>query len=214
MTPHTSYGTTSEHTNQEDWDSEDGNNPIGWFARLSAQGYLDCTDWIGPFDTELEAIKALWEEHGDSVETVEDVCEYFPQFADFWLAYTQAIAFTASADSEGGSLFGGSGEFDENWPECYNNEYGDKLTDREREDLFNSAVGFFVDNLADIIEDAEHAGRDFHFTRNGHGCGFWDGHWPTDIGQRLTKAAKTYSSCELFGTRDDNNELVSCHLCR
>lgn len=106
MIPHTSYGTTSEHTNQEDWDSENGTNPIGWFARLSAAGYLDCTDWIGPFDTELEAIKALWEEHGDSVETVEDVCEYFPQFADFWLAYTQAIAFTASADSEGGSLFG------------------------------------------------------------------------------------------------------------
>lgn len=27
----------------------------GWFARLSAPGYLDCTDWIGPYDTEWEA---------------------------------------------------------------------------------------------------------------------------------------------------------------
>lgn len=27
----------------------------GWFARLSAPGYLDCTDWAGPFSTEEEA---------------------------------------------------------------------------------------------------------------------------------------------------------------
>lgn len=190
-----------------------------WFARLSASGYLDCTDWIGPFDTEIQAILALWEENGDSVDNVEDVCEYFPQFADFWLGYTQALAFTSHVDSEdgqGGSLFAGQGEFDDNWPECYDNDYGDKLTDSEREELLNDAVEFFVDNLADFVNDevndAKHAGRDFHFTRNGHGCGFWDGDWPTDVGQRLTESAKVYSSCELFGTRDADGELVSCYL--
>src|SRR5258708_8266039 len=26
-----------------------------------------------------------------------------------------------------------------------------------------------------IIEDLDHAGGDFWYTRNGHGCGFWDG---------------------------------------
>lgn len=26
-----------------------------WFARLQAPGYLDCTDWAGPFDSEEEA---------------------------------------------------------------------------------------------------------------------------------------------------------------
>lgn len=26
-----------------------------WFARLSAPGYMDCTDWSGPYDTEAEA---------------------------------------------------------------------------------------------------------------------------------------------------------------
>jgi len=30
----------------------------GWIIRLSAPGYLDRTDWMGPFETEQEA----WEE--------------------------------------------------------------------------------------------------------------------------------------------------------
>ena len=32
-----------------------------WFSRLSAPGYLDCTDWSGPFDTEEEAFNYLEE---------------------------------------------------------------------------------------------------------------------------------------------------------
>ncbi len=31
----------------------------GWFGRLSASGYLDCTDWSGPFDSEKEAKEFL-----------------------------------------------------------------------------------------------------------------------------------------------------------
>ena len=38
----------------------------GWFARLSAPGYLDCTDWIGPYATE-------WEAKADLLDTY-DVC--------------------------------------------------------------------------------------------------------------------------------------------
>lgn len=37
----------------------------GYYARLSASGYLDCTDWIGPFDTEAEALQELYETYGD-----------------------------------------------------------------------------------------------------------------------------------------------------
>jgi len=33
----------------------------GWYGRLSAPGYLDCTDWTGPFDTEAEALKNVME---------------------------------------------------------------------------------------------------------------------------------------------------------
>jgi hypothetical protein len=32
---------------------------IGWAARLSMPGYLDCTDWHGPYDTEREALRDL-----------------------------------------------------------------------------------------------------------------------------------------------------------
>jgi len=31
----------------------------GWFGRLSAPGYLDCTDWSGPFESSREAGDAL-----------------------------------------------------------------------------------------------------------------------------------------------------------
>ena len=27
----------------------------GWFARLSAPGYMGCTDWMGPYNSEREA---------------------------------------------------------------------------------------------------------------------------------------------------------------
>lgn len=35
----------------------------GWWARLSAPGYLDCTSWDGPHATEEDALKALAELH-------------------------------------------------------------------------------------------------------------------------------------------------------
>lgn len=30
----------------------------GWYSRLSAPGYMDCTDWDGPYPTESEAAQA------------------------------------------------------------------------------------------------------------------------------------------------------------
>jgi hypothetical protein len=38
-------------------DKFDARLKSGYFARLSAPGYLDCTDWSGPFDT-AEAAEA------------------------------------------------------------------------------------------------------------------------------------------------------------
>ena len=37
----------------------------GWYARLSAPGYMDATDWIGPFDSEDESLQALYETYGE-----------------------------------------------------------------------------------------------------------------------------------------------------
>lgn len=44
--------------------------------------------------------------------------------------------------------------------------------------------------------DASNAGHDFWLTRNGHGAGFWD-RGLGDIGERLSKAAKSYGSVDL-----------------
>ena len=35
----------------------------GWYCRESAPGYLDCTDWCGPYDTEVEAISEYCDMH-------------------------------------------------------------------------------------------------------------------------------------------------------
>jgi len=41
----------------------------GWYGRLSAPGYLDCTDWSGPYSSEREASEALNDMYdGDPIE--------------------------------------------------------------------------------------------------------------------------------------------------
>ncbi len=42
----------------------------------------------------------------------------------------------------------------------------------------------------------ERGGHDFWLTRNGHGCGFWDGDWSEPQGSQLTDASKAFGSCE------------------
>jgi hypothetical protein len=37
----------------------------GWFARLSAPGYTDCTEWSGPFYSEEAALAYLGEMYGE-----------------------------------------------------------------------------------------------------------------------------------------------------
>lgn len=36
-----------------------------YYARLSASGYLDCTDWSGPYDSVEQAAEALLELYGE-----------------------------------------------------------------------------------------------------------------------------------------------------
>ena len=58
---------------------------------------------------------------------------------------------------------------------------------------------FQAENETDLSAgDDGRAGHDFWLTRNGHGAGFWDGDWPEEIGERLTRACKAYGSCDLI----------------
>lgn len=50
--------------------------------------------------------------------------------------------------------------------------------------------------------DREYAGHDFWLTRNGHGCGFWDGDWPEEAATRLTAASKAFGELDLYAGDD------------
>ena len=41
---------------------------FGHFARLSAPGFMDCTEWSGPYDSAADAEAALSEMYGDDSE--------------------------------------------------------------------------------------------------------------------------------------------------
>lgn len=40
----------------------------GWYHRLSAPGYLDCTDWTGPFQFRADAEEDCVAVYGDDIE--------------------------------------------------------------------------------------------------------------------------------------------------
>lgn len=47
---------------------DDDEKPIdarGWYSRLSAPGFLDCTEWDGPHATQYLAMEALYNMHGE-----------------------------------------------------------------------------------------------------------------------------------------------------
>ena len=47
----------------------------GWYWRLSAAGYLDCTEWAGPFTSEESAVADMLCTYGD---------EWVPASMDDW----------------------------------------------------------------------------------------------------------------------------------
>jgi len=55
---------------------------------------------------------------------------------------------------------------------------------------------------------AEYAGHDFWLTRNGHGCGYWDGDWVKPVGVKLTEAAKKMCGCDLYV--GDDKKIYIC----
>jgi len=40
--------------------------------------------------------------------------------------------------------------------------------------------------------------HDFWLTRNRHGAGFWDGDYPKEVGEALTKLAHSFGECDLY----------------
>jgi hypothetical protein len=55
--------------------------------------------------------------------------------------------------------------------------------------------------------DWQHAGYDFWFTRNGHGCGFRDGDWPEPVATIFYEASKGFAEVYLYVS--DTGEVCS-----
>lgn len=83
------------------------------------------------------------------------------------------------------------------------------------EDLAESALASIISDCEDFQQlasdllaeaystdkyDSEQAGRDFWFTRNHHGVGYWDRSAleANGLGDKLTKAAQTYSGVDTY----------------
>lgn len=81
MRPTATYFTqheAAEYTRTECDDREPEDFSAGWYGRLSAPGYMDCTDWDGPYSCEAEALHAVMEtfecdENGDDLPIFSEV---------------------------------------------------------------------------------------------------------------------------------------------
>jgi len=70
----------------------------------------------------------------------------------------------------------------------------DALKKAQRDlDLFTEKAGSLLDDL-----DLETVAHDFWLTRNGHGAGFWDGDYPTHIGEKLTDISRAFGSTDIY----------------
>ena len=139
---------------------------------------------------------------------------YHERFLDFWRGYTQAVGFSGHIDDEdgqGGPLFEGSGDFDSNYPNAWD-EYAPHLSAAERDEMLIDAACFFMEAKDMIDGDDCKAGTDFCFTRCCEGCGFWDGDWE-EYGNELTAMSKPYGTLSLYGTLDEHGCIESAYLC-
>ena len=64
MKPYCDYFNDDPNQDPTEEPRRDDQEP-GYYSRLSAPGYMDCTDWIGPFPSAEEALEALYDQYGE-----------------------------------------------------------------------------------------------------------------------------------------------------
>ena len=111
---------------------------------------------------------------------------------EFTAAYIEAALWSTNDESDES----GGVPLDEN--------YGVEDIDEETyQRMVADCRKFQAENAADIAtydgdySPEEMAGHDFWLTRNGHGCGFWDGCWQEEVGERLTKVCDVWEEIYL-----------------
>ena len=138
-------------------------------------------------------------------EMAETNTETDPEGLDEFLAAYVEAALWSSTDDEGEPL-------DRNHDES---DLAPETLARMRADcieFLNHRLGSRLIAVADRLE-AEgrwslparadcsvmaYAGHDLWLTRNGHGCGYFDGEWPRGIGEGLDKLSKRLGTFDLY----------------
>ena len=104
------------------------------------------------------------------------------------------------------ALWSSNDESDDSGGEPLDRHYDESnLAPETRAAMRADVERFARDNAATIVPcfgfgrcDWSLVGHDFWLTRNGHGCGFWDGDWPEDAGEKLSKAARRFGEVNLY----------------
>lgn len=94
--------------------------------------------------------------------------------------------------------------------DCLNRLYSEyarflDVTEKQITEIFGNdwdSLDEFYDVIQPIENQAEH---DFILTRNGHGCGFWDGDWMPCVSKILTDAAKSFP--EICAVQGDDGKV-------
>jgi phage repressor protein C with HTH and peptisase S24 domain len=115
----------------------------------------------------------------------------------FTQGYIEAMFFTDASDPDDGDLA---------------NATFAELAPKALEKIVSDCVRFQSENRADLDEaldtgringyDDAGAGRDFWYTRNGHGVGFWDRKLG-DIGEVMSEAARKWGQVDLYRGDDE-----------
>lgn len=126
-------------------------------------------------------------------------CDAFDLLDSFTQGYVHAIFFTDTCDSA---------------DECHGMAFA-HLAPASLQSIKDDCKDF-QEGCKDLLTqactddnryDAEQAGSDFWYTRNGHGAGFWD-RGLGRVGDELTKQAKSYGSCDVHKGTDGAMHVV------
>lgn len=144
------------------------------------------------FPVDIEGLRSDIDEHL-SAAVIDDIAD------DFVAGYLEAAIFT-------GHYYPEQENMDRSEP-LDSAGYGiDDIPRDIRRRLEGDCIEFLNHSGFLVAADPRRAGRDFHFTRNRHGCGFWDGDWP-ESGAELTARSHPHGSAELYA--DDSGVYLS-----
>ncbi len=145
----------------------------------------------------------------------------WPDLDAFTAGYIEALFFTECAQGVTTEEWQGSAEHDEGSipgdvgfadlaPETLARIIADcaKFQGSPDDEKAHTAWVVWREGAGLYADDETKAGRDFWYTRNGHGVGFWDGDWPEPYAAALTDAAEAFGPCDPY-LGDDGKVYLS-----